>query len=334
MPKISIIKELTATIKEYAFKGTTYEELRSLDKSAWREIILQNTERILGQDEDGKLAEWLVSKFYEEPFFMIPSRSNPLINAKGEYEKNILADLSQDEKNLTYLIFRVAELTGMLLNNNGVGIEELDEGLSVNPMSANFHIGNEDLVKWINSTHYRRIAYLIVRQLVFNALNSANNSHLSAVKVYISREYGEKNPNFLNIYDCNNQIERGVNCLKVIALHNQKAASMSLYGEEREVVDALWGWIPHDYPTAYVRCAEELIELANKLLDSIFIDGTLEECKFENEFFNLAGDIIRQYGIKISRSPFSLSQGYLSEWLNRIFENRMFKQYGLEKQRI
>ena len=310
-------KKLLDWIKESVFSGTDMDGAILSYKSAPLETVLQQMERILGGEKWRIDVEWLTGLFYDRTNGT-PKQENPLMDGNGDFSEALLDGCSECDAVLAALACDMATFGLCLWYNTPGKTEKLGEGLTFRLPAANsFCLDNTALVAWIKNTPYRRIACLVVRQLVDNATDAAQCAHREAEQDFFARNYWRNEPQLTDVGQCNDLTEKGLHCLETVAAHRRKAAEYQLSADESIVVDALWGWIPHNYPADYVQCAAALVTLADELLSK---GAQKDKDAYVSAFFDKAAAIAASYHIELSLSTYSLPTGYLASWLEYKYE--------------
>jgi hypothetical protein len=91
---------------------------------------------------------------------------------------------------------------------------------------------------------------------------------------------------------------------------------------EQQVVDTLWGWVPHNYEDNYVACAREVSKAIVRLLPAdTEIRSEEGYALYYNKVLGEVKKLAEKHDVDFDTSGYNLSVGYLYEWLSN--------EYGL-----
>ena len=127
-------------------------------------------------------------------------------------------------------------------------------------------------------------------------------------------------------------IKKVVASLKVMAKHLAHGLELGLSDMEQQVIDTLWGWVPHDYQNNYVICAREVSEVIVRLLppesEERSEDGYIA---YYNQVMAEVKMLAAKYDVDFDMSDYNLSAGYFYDWMSdeygMIFDDAWDREY-------
>jgi hypothetical protein len=159
-----------------------------------------------------------------------------------------------------------------------------------------------------------KVSFQEARDLYDEALGWAN-SHDIAMQDYWAEQCGyafqwdEENPKPI--------IRKVLGALKEMADHLKRGRELELNDLEQQVIDTLWGWVPHDYPENYVACAREVSKAIVRLLPPEREDKSEEEyVAYYKKVIAEVKQLAQRHDVDFDTSDYNLSAGYFYEWLS------------------
>lgn len=105
--------------------------------------------------------------------------------------------------------------------------------------------------------------------------------------------------------------------LKTMADHLQHGQELGLSEMEQQVVDTLWGWVPHNYQDNYVSCAREVSEAIVSLLPPEAEDRNEDRyIAYYHKVIDEVKRLAEKHDVDFDTSDYNLSTGYFYEWLS------------------
>ena len=112
-------------------------------------------------------------------------------------------------------------------------------------------------------------------------------------------------------------IKKVVEALKEMSDHLKRGRDLELSDLEQQVIDTLWGWVPHDYPENYVACAREVSQAIVRLLPPEREEKTEDEyIAYYNKVIAEVKQLAQKHDVDFDTSDYNLSAGYFYEWLS------------------
>ena len=321
-------KELLHEIKERVFKDTDLSRLASMSEEERRELLLQQTERLLSTRENREVINWMAELFTDSHGYV--QSDNPILDYDTQDLKDGIGwDSEEDEIfarftiRLAYFAYCMNLAYGEYFNTTRyLGINAEYERISVHDM---FWITNGELVNWIKTTPYRRVATGVVSEMINVAGEEAKLKNSAEFDYY----YGFFNAMLLDTSDiaqCNDFLIVGIETLEAAERHRQLAAQKGLDRECASIVDALCGTLMNDYPEDMVACAKELQQLAGSLLQPIdtLTMNNIKQGDWAHSTLKTCEPVFKKYGIEFKTYKQSISMNYLLDWLHLKYYAKMY----------
>ena len=321
-------KELLHEIKERVFKDTDLSRLASMSEEERRELLLQQTERLLSTRENREVINWMAELFTDSHGYV--QSDNPILDYDTQDLKDGIGwDSEEDEIfarftiRLAYFAYCMNLAYGEYFNTTRyLGINAEYERISVHDM---FWITNGELVNWVKTTPYRRVATGVVSEMINVAGEEAELKNSAEFDYY----YGFFNAILLDTSDiaqCNDFLIVGIETLEAAERHRQLAAQKGLDRECASIVDALCGTLMNDYPEDMVACAKELQQLAGSLLQPIdtLTMNNIKQGDWAHSTLKTCEPVFKKYGIEFKTYKQSISMNYLLDWLHLKYYAKMY----------
>ena len=84
------------------------------------------------------------------------------------------------------------------------------------------------------------------------------------------------------------------------------------------IIDALWGFVPHDYPAEYVACAKEILTSVPELLPTK--RNKAAKRQFVNKVIQRCSEITKKYDVDFDTKKFNISLSYIAFWLEYFYD--------------
>ena len=119
--------------------------------------------------------------------------------------------------------------------------------------------------------------------------------------------------------DCEKFIQRAIEGMGVVAHHYEEARKWGLEGEAVQVMDMVYGWMPHVFEEEVVGASREILEAANRLLpDELTLRTDVGARAYITNVFKEADQRAEKYAIDLDiHDGYSLTIGYMNTWLER-----------------
>jgi hypothetical protein len=320
-------KELIQQIKEKAFKGTDLTGLASMSDEERREFLLQQTERLLSTRENRDVIRWMTGQFIDH---CEVKDDNPILDCFTLDLKDGIGWDSEEEEviarftvRLAYFAYCMNLACGEYFNTTRyLGINAEYEDITVHD---EFWITNGELVNWVKTTPYRRVATGVVSEMINVAGQEAEPKNSAEYDYY----YGFFNAVLVDLSDiaqCNDFFIVGIETLEEAERHRQLATQKGLDRECASIVDALCGTLMNDYPEDMVACAKELQQLADSLLqpiDALTMDN-IKQGRWVHSTLNACKPVFKKYGIEFKTYRQNISMNYLQDWLHLKYNAKMY----------
>lgn len=92
-----------------------------------------------------------------------------------------------------------------------------------------------------------------------------------------------------------------------------------LDGHGQYIIDALWGFVPHDYPAEYVSCAKDILNSASELLPAK--RNKTAKRQFANKVIQRCGEIAKKYDVDFDTKKMSISLSYMAYWIEYFYND-------------
>jgi hypothetical protein len=212
-------------------------------------------------------------------------------------------------------IYHTAEFCSALYHHHPFDLSVLGE----NSPTGEFEYCNEALCDWIRTAKTRRVAALVCNIVMDAELNKAVRDNQAVQDYYAEHVYGTRSDNWQMVDDCEAFIERAMKGMGVVAHHYEEARKWGLEGEAVQVLDLLYGWVPHVFEEEAVATAREILEAANRLLpDELTLRNDTGARAYISNVFKEAQQIAEKYDVDLDiNDGYSLTIGYMDTWLDR-----------------
>mgnify|MGYP006988830494 CR=1 FL=1 len=324
-------KELIKEIKERALCDVDLSRLACMSEEERRELLLQQTERLLSTRENREIIGWMgdqLSNSHGEIDF-----DSPILDYDTRGMKNDIVWDTEEEDTIARFTVRLAYFAYCMNLAYGeyfstiiyLGINAEYEEIALHD---EFWISNRELVNWVKTTPYRRVATGVVTEMINVAGEEAELKNSAEFDYY----YGMINAMMLDLSDiaqCNDFVIVGINTLEEAERHRQLAVQKGLDRECASIVDALCGTLMNDYPEDMVDCAKELQQRAGNLLlpiDAHTMDNS-KKGRWVHATMDACEPVFMKYGIEFKTYKQNISMNYLLDWLYRKYNA---KRYGTQ----
>ena len=285
---------------------------------------------------------WLIGQFWEDRECKIPCEDEPLMDEDGElWSREDMGDELTDEEYLVAeKIYHTAEFCSALYHHHPFDLRVLGENCTADPTQLNstaetsqlndtaesplfttgsFEYANTALMEWIQRAEHRRVAALVCRIVLDEELDKAMRDNQAVQDYYAERVYGYGSYNWQQVDVCEQFIQRAMKGMGEIARHYEEARQWGLEGEAVQVLDLLYGWVPHLFEEEMIATAREILDAANRLLpDELTLRNDSSARAYINLIFKEAQQIAAKYEVDLDiNDGYSLTIGYMNTWLER-----------------
>ncbi len=299
-------KEITAAdmhriLNNNVFMDVILSRVATMSDDERRQFTIAEVDKLLGQRPYGNSLDWFIGQFLED--INVRRLDNPLY---------------QEDSALARWYVELAELGLNLKTHIPIDLNQIEPGLGSHPddPEQDYTLDNGRLTDWLRSTPYRRVAALVARIMLEREYGRVVD-HFDAVQDYYAEHC---RTDFLDIQkteQCEEFIKQVLDSIDTVSAHQQRGRELGLNDEEMRVVDALWGWMPHDYQQEYVAAAREICQAVEASLPAptairsrkgfaVYKKPVLEQMEAIAKKNDLDVDLTDKYNITL---------GYLSEWL-------------------
>ena len=320
-------KELLQEIRERALGDVDLSGLANMSEEERRELLLQQTERLLSTYENRRIISWIGDQITD---YGEISLDNPILDYDTlDMRDDIVWDSEEDEViarftvRLAYFAYCMNLAYGEFFNTTiYLGINDEYDEISVHD---EFWITNGELVNWVKTTPYRRVATGVVSEMINVAGEEAKLKNSAEYDYY----YGFINTMPIDLSDiaqCNDFFIASIETLEEAERHRQLAAQRGLDRECGSIVDALCGTLMNDYPDEMVACAKELQQQADSLLQPIDAHtmDNIKKGRWAHSTFKACKPVLNKYGIEFKTYRQSISMNYLLDWLHLKYDAKMY----------
>lgn len=300
-------KEITAEymhqlLKKEVFTDVDLSKVEKMSDDERRRFTVKVAEDILRQRDYGNSMNWYIDQF----MYGDHSRreDNPLYQEK--------------DSTLVDWYLELAELGYNLMTHVPFDLNYLEPGLGDHPdePQKDFTPANQRLIEWIRTTPYRRIAVFVAR-LMLDTEYERVVGHFDAVQDYYAEHCTSNTVDTQDDAECESFISNVLECIATVEEHQQHGRALGLNDEEMRVVDALWGWMPHDYDEDYVEAAKEVCQAVDASMPAPTVIRSRNGFGlFLKPLKQQLQEIVNRHDLNIDLTDhYNITIGYLTEWL-------------------
>lgn len=331
MKKTTTPKELLEVIVRNLFKDTDLSRVPRMTADELPTFTLEQEERLLAMTANGLSVAWLSDRFWTADKELI-LMFDPHPWMENEYMLKVredMLDLTDDEYALASWISKLAALSHALFVHTYFPLDLLEEGLEWKHASdeENFSYSHGRLIDWICLTPYRRVAAMVCYLVLDTETNRAIQTN-QAVQDFYAMECWYDRPDWQKVDECETFITKALDGMRQIDEHYEKGLEAGLNDDEIRVLDALYGFAPHEYFEEDFPRVRDICQAAEELLpDKPYVKSEKGEREYAVRMHKRIGEIYAKYDMHYDPSDVrDLTPGYLDSW---IYD----KYYGTKKER-
>ena len=331
MKKTTTPKELLEVIVRNLFKDTDLSRVPRMTADELPTFTLEQEERLLAMTANGLSVAWLSDRFWTADKELI-LMFDPHPWMENEYmlkAREDMPDLTDDEYALASWISKLAALSHALFVHTYFPLDLLEEGLEWKHASdeENFSYSHGRLIDWICLTPYRRVAAMVCYLVLDTETNRAIQTN-QAVQDFYAMECWYDRPDWQKVDECETFITKALDGMRQIDEHYEKGLEAGLNDDEIRVLDALYGFAPHEYYEEDFPRVRDICQAAEELLpDKPYVKSEKGEREYAVRMHKRIGEIYAKYDMHYDPSDVrDLTPGYLDSW---IYD----KYYGTKKER-
>ena len=331
MKKTITPKELLEVIVRNLFKDTDLSRVPRMTADELPTFTLEQEERLLAMTANGLSVAWLSDRFWTADKELI-LMFDPHPWMENEYmlkAREDMPDLTDDEYALASWISKLAALSHALFVHTYFPLDLLEEGLEWKHASdeENFSYSHGRLIDWICLTPYRRVAAMVCYLVLDTETNRAIQTN-QAVQDFYAMECWYDRPDWQKVDECETFITKALDGMRQIDEHYEKGLEAGLNDDEIRVLDALYGFAPHEYFEEDFPRVRDICQAAEELLpDKPYVKSEKGEREYAVRMHKRIGEIYAKYDMHYDPSDVrDLTPGYLDSW---IYD----KYYGTKKER-
>lgn len=331
MKKTTTPKELLEVIVRNLFKDTDLSRVPRMTADELPTFTLEQEERLLAMTANGLSVAWLSDRFWTADKELI-LMFDPHPWMENEYmlkAREDMPDLTDDEYALASWISKLAALSHALFVHTYFPLDLLEEGLEWKHASdeENFSYSHGRLIDWICLTPYRRVAAMVCYLVLDTETNRAIQTN-QAVQDFYAMECWYDRPDWQKVDECETFITKALDGMRQIDEHYEKVLEAGLNDDEIRVLDALYGFAPHEYFEEDFPRVRDICQAAEELLpDKPYVKSEKGEREYAVRMHKRIGEIYAKYDMHYDPSDVrDLTPGYLDSW---IYD----KYYGTKKER-
>jgi len=306
-------KEVTAEymhqlLKKEVFKDVDLSKVEEMSDDERRKFTIAEADSLLRQRPYGDSLDWYIGQFLNDDH--THREDNPLYQ-----EQSVLKDW--------YL--ELADFGFNLTTHAPFDLNYLEPGLGEHPDEPEQDItpANHQLTEWIQKTPYRRVAMLVARILLEREYKRVIDC-FDAVQDYYAENCTSNRIDTEDEAECESFISSVLACINTVVEHQQRGRALGLNDDEMRVVDALWGWMPHDYDEDYVAAAKEVCQAVEASLPSpTVIRSRNGFTLYKEPVIKQLQEIVNRHDLNIDLTDhYNITIGYLSEWLFKKYRGK------------
>lgn len=311
--------ELLEIIQNQAFKGIDLSQVLTMNDEQLCIFSLEQMERL--RATRGSIAAlWLSDQFLtsdRELYLMY--NPHPWLDLAIEMKlPSQLPDLSDDEYRIAEWIFQMALLSHDLYAHVPFDVEQLGGSLKMtgDTYADDFRYANTPLIDWIRSAPYRRVAAMVCYIVMEQETNWAIQ-HNQAVQDFYAMEGWGSRYSLDQEEECEEYIAKCLDAMRLIVEHYANGRQAGLDDEEIRVLDAIFGFAPHNYAEEDFPMVREICEAAERHLPpKPYIKSEQGQRMYGNAVFDDLKKIFAKHEVDFDPSDLSdLTPGYLDKWV-------------------
>lgn len=320
MKQIPTPKELLELIKSSLFKEIDIECVLTMSSTQKDTFLLEQQERLLAAQRHGMLASWLSDLFWTaDKEAILITTPHPWLEEGYELKNpKDMSDLNCNEYELAEWILNLAALSHDLIVHANFPLDILEDGLDgyYKDDKDNFSYAHKPLIEWIRSTPYRRIAALVCYQVLDYETNKAIRTN-QAIQDFYAMECWRQHPDWQSLDDCEEFIRTALDGMQQIEKHYDEGHAAGLNDEEIRVLDALYGFAPHDYFKEDFPRVRDLCKAAKDMLpDRPYVKSENGQREYAHKMHEAFKEIFAKYNTHYDPSDLTdLTPGYLDSWI-------------------
>lgn len=257
--QIKTAKEVLAQIERRYFKGAGLAKASTLEGDERRTYVLAQAERLLTTEHGSSpLAMWLSDEFWtadegRKPMF----EDNPLLSLK---EQQTLTDKEMARLRM------ILEIAGLCHDLSLHFLFDLKEAFGIKNI---FWVSNKQLVEWLSTTEYERIAMHTAYTLRKHAIDVYVYGHYQpaqdAMAELFSSEYGElvRDPQRTKIPP-RDYVKTIVDAILQIERHWQRGRRLKLRPDLVMLHDEIYGVVPLRFDKGVLAAAQALYDYMDR----------------------------------------------------------------------
>jgi hypothetical protein len=227
--------------------------------------------------------------------------------------------LYQEDSALAKWYIELADFGFALISHMPTDLDYIEPGLAQHPDDAelDYTIDNERLMKWLRETPYRRLAVMTARIMLDREYERVV-AHFDAVQDYYAEHCTTDLGKYLkNTEMCDKYVSDVLQCIQTVYAHQQHGRELGLNDDGMRVVDALWGWMPHDYDEDCVAAAREICQAVEASLPGpTVIRSRNGFVAYSKPVMKQLEAIAKKHDVDIDLTDkYNITMGYLTEWL-------------------
>ena len=163
---------------------------------------------------------------------------------------------------------------------------------------------------------YRRIAALVCYQVLDYETNKAIRTN-QAIQDFYAMECWRQHPDWQSLDDCEEFIRTALDGMQQIEKHYDEGHAAGLNDEEIRVLDALYGFAPHDYFKEDFPRVRDLCKAAKDMLpDKPYVKSENGQREYAHKMHEAFKEIFAKYDTHYDPSDLTdLTPGYLDSWI-------------------
>lgn len=331
MSETRTARQILALIERKYFRGAGLDKASRLDGDERRAYRLVQVERLLTQKHGSvELAMWLSDMFWTgDEGRNLPEKPNPLMLLE---EQQTLTDREMSRLRL------ILEIAGLCHDLSLHFTFDLTEAFGIknnDPLGYNiFDVSNKQLVEWLTTTEYERIAMHTAYTMKKFAIGVYEYGHYLPAQDELAELYSEKhkhglgNPNNTEIPP-RDYVSTILDSLLAIERHWKRGMKLKLRPDLIKLHDEIYGVVPRQFNKGALQAAQELYDYMDTELYGRFVTKNFKPWDEQPESFKqFVSDQLWRFADKVRevRSKYlakgwveddSLEFGYLMEHAQR-----------------
>ena len=279
-------REMLAQIEVDFFNGVDLAKASLLKGDKRRTFVLSQVERLLTEKHGiSSLAVWLSDLFWTADEGRVPiNKDNPLLSLKEPQT------LTNEEKRRIILILEMAGLC------HDLGLHYIFDVAEAFGVEDNFWVSNEELIEWLTTAKYERIAMHTAYTMKRHATSVYELDHYQPAQDELAELFSSEYKELVRAPDRTAIPPRGyvkaiIDVLLRIERHWQRGRRLKLRPDLVKLHDEIYGVVPRQFDKGVLQAAQALYDYMDKELRGRLV---LKEYNYNASSWNEQPESVRR----------------------------------------